>query len=88
MATPLKELRGEINQITKACNAILDQLRLLSDNLGQAKEQQASIPSTNNEESVQQVEIYETPLSLVEEYEEQWPELKEEIFTVLPPPLE
>ena len=53
MATPLKELRGEINQITKACNAILDQLRLLSDNLGQAKEQQVSIPSTNNEESAQ-----------------------------------
>ena len=53
MTTPLKELQGEINQITKACNAILDQLRLLSDNLGQVKEQQDSIPSTNNEESAQ-----------------------------------
>ena len=69
MATPLKEFRGEINQITKACNAILDQLRLLSDNLGQVKEQRASIPSTNNEEGAQRVEIYEAPLSLVEEYE-------------------
>ena len=53
LVTPLKELRGEINQITKACTAILDQLRLISDNIGQIKEQQASIPSTNNEESAQ-----------------------------------
>ena len=53
MTTPLKEIRGEINRITKSCNAILDQLRLLSDNLGQAKEQQATIPSTNNEEDTQ-----------------------------------
>ena len=86
MITPLKELRGEINQITQACNAILDQLRLLSDNLGQAKEQQAAIPSTNNEEDTQRVEIYEAPLSLEEEYEELQSKSEEEVVTVLPPP--
>ena len=88
LATPLKELRGEIQQITKACAAILDQLRLMSDNLGQIKEQQAPIASTNNEENTQRVKIYEAPLSLVEEYEEPWPKSEEEVFTVLPPPLE
>ena len=71
MATTLKELRGEINQITKACTTILGQLRLISNNIGQIKEQQASIASTNNEENTQRVEIYEAPPSLVEKYEEQ-----------------